>query len=88
MGHFQDVEAAWALSDKALDFVHRAGAPVTVAQVFEQVFAASPLVDLPRTRAEGGPYRIFLTSAYGLQWRAQFRDWVPFRHGPVDLENI
>lgn len=90
MGHFAQVEEAWSLSDAARDYAAKADHEVSLAEYFEKVFAPSPLVDQARTRQEGGdpPQRVFLNSPYALQWRAQYKDWVPFRQGDVDLNNI
>jgi hypothetical protein len=90
MGHFEQVEDAWRLSDAAREYAAKAGRDVSLAEYLEQVFAASPLLDRARTQAEGGagPQRIFLQSPYGLQWREQHKDWIPFRHGDIDLNNV
>lgn len=90
MGHFAEVESAWELSDAARDYAAKAGHEVTPEEYFSKVFEGSPIVDVERTKREGGtpPQRIFLTSPYGLEWRPQHKDWVPFRHGDVDLNNI
>lgn len=90
MGHFEQVEQAWQLSDAARDYAAKAGREVPPAEYYDLVFAASPLVDQERTRAEGGqpPTRIFLKSPYGLQWRDQYKDWIPFRHGDIDLNDV
>lgn len=89
MGHFSQVEDAWGLSDAARDFAAKRG-DVAPEVYLEEFFAQSPLVDLERTRREGGapPQKIFLNSPYGLQWRDQHKDWIPFRHGDVDLNDI
>lgn len=90
MGHFDQVEQAWQLSDAARDYAAKAGREVPPQEYLTQVFASSPLVDHERTQRDGGqpPQRIFLTSPYGLQWREQHKDWIPFRHGDIDLNNI
>lgn len=87
MGHFQQVEEAWALSEAARDFA--AGRELAPDDYLE-FFAQSPLVDLERSRREGGQplQRVFFGNPYGLQWREPFKDWVPFRHGEVDLNNV
>lgn len=87
MGYYDMVEDAWKLSDAARDYVKNAGREVANDELWEKVFAPSPLVDGQRTQQEGGApiVKIFLTSPYGLQYRADHKDWIPFRHGPIDL---
>lgn len=97
MGHFEQVEQAWSLSEAARDHANQAGRELAPGDYLD-FFAQSPLVDVERSRREGGlesgrhdgdqPPRIFLISPYGLQWREAHKDWVPFRHGEVDLNNI
>lgn len=88
MGYYDMVESSWQLSDAAQEYVKKAGRAVEPAEIWEKVFAASPLVDQERTLRES-PQRdkIFLKSPYGLQYRSDQKDWVPFRHGAVDLSN-
>lgn len=90
MGHFNEVIDAYALSDEARDYAAKAGREVPQQEYLDQVFVKSPLVDLDRTRAEGGtpPLKVFFKNPYGLQWRPEYKDWIPFRHGDVDLNNI
>ncbi|OYQ31473.1 hypothetical protein CHU95_20190 [Niveispirillum lacus] len=88
MGYYDMVESCWQLSDAALDYVKKAGRSVEASEVWEKVFAPSPLVDHERTLRESPLHdKIFLKSPYGLQYRPDHKDWVPFRHGPVDLSN-
>lgn len=86
MDYYAMVEDAWQLSDSARDYVKDAGRDVDNGELWEKIFAPSPLVDLERTRAEGGNplTRIFLKSPYGLQYRPDYKDWIPFRHGQLD----
>ena len=87
---WEQVEQAWQLSDDARDFGAKVGGQLTQAQYWDQFFAASELVDVERTKKEGGEplAKIFLKSPYGLIWRDQYKDWIPFRHGEVKLEAI
>ena len=89
MDYFQMVEDAWDLSDAARAYVASAGRDVDLDEVWEKIFSASPLVDAAKTRNEGGTAsgRIFLKSHYGLRYRQDTKDWIPFRHAPVDLSN-
>ena len=84
--YYAMVEEAWQLSDAARDYVKNAGREVDNAELWDKLFAASPLIDLERTRAEGGQplQKIFFKNPYGLQYRADHKDWIPFRHGALD----
>lgn len=88
MGYYDMVENSWQLSDAARDYAQKAGRAVEPAEFWEKVFVTSPIVDRDRTLKESPNLdRIFLKSVYGLQYRADHKDWIPFRHGPVDLSN-
>lgn len=88
MGYYDMVEASWQLSDAARDYVQKAGREVANTELWEKVFAVSSLVDQERTRREAPQLdRIFLKSPYGLQYRADQKDWIPFRHSAIDLSN-
>lgn len=82
---YEQVEEAWQLSEDARDLAAGAGGELAPAQYWRDLFAAHPLVDVGRTVAEGGdaPEKIYLKSPYGLQWRQEHRDWIPFRHGEI-----
>ena len=87
MDYYQMVEEAWSLSEAALEHVKSAGDKAADVDLWTQVFSRSPLVDLEKTKKEGGKplAKIFLKSLYGLQYRVDFNDWIPFRHGAVDF---
>ena len=87
MSYYEMVEDSWALSDTVRAYVTAAGRDVDLAELWEKIFSTSPVVDLALTRKEGGiaTGRVFLTSPYGLRYRADTKDWIPFRYGPVDL---
>ena len=89
MNYFQMVEDAWDLSDAARAYAAAAGRDVSLGDIWEKVFSPSPLLDAERTLREGGlaAGRIFLKSPYGLRYRQDTKDWIPFRHAPVDLSN-
>ncbi|WP_207476495.1 hypothetical protein [Arenibaculum pallidiluteum] len=82
---FEQVEEAWQLSDDARAHSQAAGRDLSPQEYWDQFFSASPLVDAERTLREGGQpvARIFLRSPYGLQWRPDHKDWIPFRHGEI-----
>ena len=84
---YSKVDEAWQLSDSARDYIKKANRPVSVDELWEKVFALSPLVDADRTRNEGGIplQRVFLRTSYGLQRKEDTDDWIPFRHGPVNV---
>lgn len=80
------VEEAWALSDEARAYVKQAGQEVPLQEIVDKIFLPSGKVDIQKTQKESGnPPKIFLTSPYGLQYRPEHKDWIPFRHGPVEL---
>lgn len=83
---YEQVEQAWQLSEAARDIAGTLGDDPTPADYWTGFFSGSDQVDVERTLREGGdpPSRIFLKSPYGLRWRAEEKDWIPFRHGPVE----
>jgi hypothetical protein len=86
MGYFDMVEQCWALSEAARDYVKSAARDVTRGEIWEQVFAKSAVVDIDRTLRESPQLdRIYLKTPYGLQYRAENNDWIPFRHAAIDL---
>lgn len=87
MDYYQMVESAWKLSDSVREYSRNAGREVDVSEVWEKIFSVSPEVDLERTRNEGGTplNRVFLKSPYGLNYRPDTKDWIPFRHSDIQL---
>lgn len=85
---YDQVEDAWGLIDQANKYKEDMGYDLPSDDYWEPVFASSPLVDVERTKAEGGdPLKeVYLRSPYGLRFRTDHMDWVPFRHGDVALE--
>lgn len=85
---YEAVEAAWALADAAHSKQNEQSAPLSLEAWWEQVFSSSDLVDVERTQREGGnpPVKVFLKSPYGLQYREEHKDWIPFRHGDVKID--
>ncbi len=83
---YELVEQAWKLSEAARDYVKAANRDVPLQEIVDKVFLPSGLVDVEKTQKEGGnPPKMFLKSPYGLQYRPEYKDWIPFRHGPVEL---
>ncbi len=87
MNYFQMVEDAWDLSDAVRAYVTTAGREVDLTEIWEKIFSLSPLIDEEKTGREGGiaSGQVFLKSPYGLRYRPDTKDWIPFRHGQIDL---
>jgi len=85
--YYAMVEQAWSLSEGARDYVKAAtGREIPLQEIVDKVFLPSGLVDVEKTQKESGtPPKIFLKSPYGLQYRPEYKDWIPFRHGPVSF---
>jgi hypothetical protein len=85
------VEQAWKLSDDVRELAKAAkaqGKEVSIQEAFDKVFVPSGLVDMEKTRKNtGNPPKVFLTSPYGLQYRPEYKDWIPFRHGDVKFDD-
>lgn len=88
--YYAMVEDAWNLSDAAREFAKNAGRELGPDEYWDPVFAANALVDVERTNREGGQplARIFLKSPYGLQYRLDHKDWIPFRHAEIDITKM
>jgi hypothetical protein len=85
------VEQAWQLSDSAREYVKAAKAEnreVPIQEIVDKIFMPSGQVDIEKTRKNSGsPPKIFLKSPYGLQYRLEYKDWIPFRHGDVKFDD-
>jgi hypothetical protein len=85
------VEQAWQLSDSAREYVKAAKAEnreVPIQEIVDKIFMPSGQVDIEKTRKNSGsPPKIFLKSPYGLQYRVEYKDWIPFRHGDVKFDD-
>ncbi len=85
------VEQAWGLSDSAREYVKTAKAEnreVPIQEVFDKIFMPSGLIDVEKTKKNAtNPPKIFLKSPYGLQFRPEYNDWIPFRHGDVKFDD-
>jgi hypothetical protein len=84
--YYAMVEEAWQLSDTVRDYVKNAGREVDNGELWEKLFSTNPQVDVERTLKEGGQplQKVFLKTPYGLQYRSDHKDWIPFRHGALD----
>jgi len=85
------VEQAWKLSDDVRELAKTAkseGREITIQEAFDKVFVPSGLVDMDKTRKNSGnPPKVLLNSPYGLQYRPEYKDWIPFRHGDVKFDD-
>ena len=85
--YFSMVQDAWKICLEANEYVKNAGREVQLQELMDKIFLPSGQIDVEKTQKEGGtPPKIFLKSPYGLQYRTEFKDWVPFRHGPVSFQ--
>ena len=85
---YEMVQQAFNLSSAASEYVKKAGKEVPLQEIFDKVFIPSGMVDVPKTQKESGnPPKIFFTNPYGLQYRPEYKDWIPFRHGDIKLTN-
>lgn len=87
MDYWNMVEEAWNLSDEARELAKNESQDLTPEAYWEHLFSKSAIVDVERTKRDGGSplSRVFLKSPYGLQYRPDFKDWIPFRHGEVKI---
>jgi hypothetical protein len=89
--YFALVEEAWALSDSARKYrkeKKELGLDVSIQDYVDNVFIPSGKVDLKKCSEHitEHPPKIFLNSPYGLQFRPEFNDWIPFRHGEIKID--
>ena len=56
-------------------------------ETYEKVFLPTGLVDANKTSQEGGNplLKVFFNNPYGLQYRPDHKNWIPFRHGELKL---
>jgi len=84
--YYAMVEEAWKVSDAAREYVKTAGREVPNQEIFDKIFLPSGLIDLEKTKKESGnPPKVFFKNPYGLYYRPEHKDWIPFRHGPVSF---
>jgi len=76
---------AWKLCDESREYAKKAGRDVPPQEMIEKVFRPSSLVDEERTKREGSSTKLFLQSPYGIEYRPDTKNWIPFRHGEVKL---
>ena len=46
-------------------------------------------MDIPKCQQhQDNPPKVYLNTPYGLQYRPEYNDWIPFRHGDIDLSHV
>jgi hypothetical protein len=84
--YFAMVQEAWKISLEANEYVKNAGREVPLQELMDKIFLPTGQVDMEKTQIEGGsPPKVFFKTPYGLQYRAEYKDWIPFRHGPISF---
>ena len=87
--YFALVEEAWALSDSAREYCKEANREVSIQEVVDKIFLPSGKVDIEKCQQnQDNPPKVYLKSPYGLQYRPEYKDWIPFRHGEVHLDPL
>ena len=78
------INKAWDLSNLVRECVKTEGREVPIQEAVETYFLPSGLIDIDKTNKESGsPPKVFFTNPYGLQYRPEYKDWIPFRHGAI-----
>ncbi len=86
MSAFEDVEAAWRICDQTREYSAKEGREIPIQEMLDKIILQSPLVDIERTKRESKTdllTKVYLKSAYGIEYRDSTKNWIPFRHGPV-----
>ena len=90
--YFAMVEEAWALSDAARAYVKEAkeaGREVGIQEIVDKIFLPSGQMDIPKCQQhQDNPPKVYLKTPYGLQYRPEYNDWIPCRHGDIDLSQL
>jgi hypothetical protein len=83
----EQLEATWKLREAVINYAKQTGREVGVQEAIDKVFVPSGLVDVAKTNQgkNTNPPQVFLNSPYGLRYRPESKDWVPFRHGPITI---
>ncbi len=81
------VDEAWKIAEQAQNYTNSLGHEPATQEVLEKVFLPTGLVDVSKTSKEGGTplLKVFFTNPYGLQYRPDHKNWIPFRHGELKL---
>jgi hypothetical protein len=85
MSVVEEMWAAWNLCDASREYAKKADREVPPQEMIDNVFMTSSLVDVERTKREGGnpTTKLYLKSPYGVEYRPDTKNWIPFRHGEV-----
>ncbi len=84
--YFPMVEQAWDVSKAASEYAKSVDREVPFQEMMEKVFLPSGLVDVEKTQKESGePPKVFFKNPYGLEYRPANKNWIPFRHGPLNM---
>ena len=76
---------AWKLCDASREYTQKAGREVSPQEMVEKIFRPSSLIDEERTKQHGSPTKLYLKSPYGIEYRPDVKNWIPFRHGEIKL---
>jgi hypothetical protein len=81
------VDEAWKIAEQAQNYVNTLGKEVSTHEILEHVFLPTGVVDTEKTAKEGGSplLKVFFKNPYGLQYRPEHKNWIPFRHGEIKL---
>ena len=81
------VDEAWRIAEQAQEYTKTLGHEPTTQEVYEKVFLPTGLVDANKTSQDGGNplLKVFFINPYGLQYRPDHKNWIPFRHGELKL---
>jgi hypothetical protein len=81
------VDEAWRIAEQAQNYTKTLGHEPPTQEVYEKVFLQTGIVDTEKTAKEGGNplLKVFFKNPYGLQYRPDHKNWIPFRHGELKL---
>lgn len=90
--YFAMVKEAWALSDAAREYVNEAneaGREVGIQEIVDNIFLPSGQMDIPKCKQHhDNPPKVYLKNPYGLQYRPEHNDWIPFCHADIHLSQL
>ncbi len=81
------VDEAWKIAEQAQAYTQTLGQEPSTQEIYEKVFLPTGIVDADKTAKEGGSplLKVFFNNPYGLQYRPDHKNWIPFRHGELKL---
>ena len=60
-----------------------------IQEIVDKIFLPSGQMDIPKCQQhQDNPPKVYLNTPYGLQYRPEYNDWIPFRHGDIDLSHV